>query len=29
MERILNKIGFGLEFITETKHEIIYKLNIK
>ena len=29
MERILNKIGFGLEFITETKNEIIYKLNIK
>ena len=29
MERILNKIGFGLEFITETKHEIIYKLNVK
>ena len=29
MERILNKIGFGLEFITETKHEIIYKFNIK
>ena len=26
MERILNKIGFGLEWITETKHEIIYKL---
>jgi len=29
MERILNKIGFGLEFITETKHEIIYKLKVK
>ena len=29
MERILNKIGFSLEFITETKQEIIYKLNIK
>ena len=29
MERILNKIGFGLEFITETKNEIIYKFNIK
>jgi hypothetical protein len=26
MERILNKIGFALEFITETKDEIIYKL---
>lgn len=29
MRDILNKIGFGLEFITETKHQIIYKLNVK
>ena len=26
---ILNKIGFGLEFITETNNEIIYKLYTK
>ena len=29
MRDILNKIGFGLEFITETKHETIYQLNVK
>ena len=29
MRDILNKIGFGLQFITETKNEIIYKLNVK
>ena len=28
MERIFEKIGFCLDFITETKHEIIYKINL-